>query len=199
MSADKLCDLLSPYTKIRFFLTFKLLQTFQLTSFNQFDIRKPAVTSVFSEYWVYSLHILYILCCSVECIMRTHAAGEGGNPLQRGVGSPIHTPTLGGGDCHTFIPFTSPFPCTPLCLPPMILATSSYSNWNGAMGVLGGKKDLALPPDTWLCPAVPLPAVRVFIKMKSGWRGSVAWGKTTGKSRVKPDSVLLKYPCVRYK
>lgn len=64
------------------------------------------------------LHILYILCCSLEWVMSTHAAGEGGNSLQRGVGSPIHTPTLGGGDCHTFIPFTSPFLCMPLCLPP---------------------------------------------------------------------------------
>lgn len=49
--------------------------------------------------------------------MSAHAAGEGGNPLQSGVGSPIHTPILGGGDCHTFIPFTSMFLCTPSDFP----------------------------------------------------------------------------------
>lgn len=66
----------------------------------------------------------------------------------------------------------------------LILATSTYSNWNGAMQVFLGKKNHALLPtsvgrtsDTWLCPAV-----EIFIKMNSGWSGSVAWEQTTGKA-----------------
>lgn len=94
--------------------------------------------------------------------MSTHAAGEGGNPLQRGVGSPIHTPTLGGGDATLSSLSHLRFLCTPHCLPPVILATSSHSNWNGAMGVSG---------DSSLCwmwttrGSVPL------------WRSSLRWNQ----------------------
>lgn len=112
--------------------------------------------------------------------MSAQAAGEGENPLQRGVGSPIHTPTLGGGDCHTFIPFTSPILCTPLCLPllfsPPRLIRIEMEQW----GCLGGKGTLicflalSRTSDTWLCPAVKLPAVKIFIKMKSEWSESAA-------------------------
>lgn len=57
-------------------------------------------------------------------VLRACAAGEGGDPLHRGVGRPIHTPTPGGGDRHTFIPFTSLL----LYTPPVILAIAFYSN-----------------------------------------------------------------------
>lgn len=56
------------------------------------------------------------------------------------------------------------------------------------MGVFGGLKK-----DTWL-----YPAVKIFIKMKSGWSESVAWGQTTVEKQ-NDTSVLLKYPYAHYK
>lgn len=112
--------------------------------------------------------------------MSTHAAGEGGNPLQRGVGSPIHTPTLGGGDGHTFIPFTSPFPLhAPLSSPRDSRHLISFElKWSN--GCVRGQLALLNVNDTWLCPAV-----KIFIKMKSGRSGSVTRGQTTGKAQRK--------------
>lgn len=71
--------------------------------------------------------------------MSARAAGEGGNPLQRRVGSPSHTGRLGGGDCSTFIPIYFDAPLHALLLHPVILGTSSSLTRDEARGTLGTK------------------------------------------------------------
>lgn len=134
--------------------------------------------------------------------MNAHAAGEGENPLQRGVGSPIHTPTLGGGDCHTFIPFTSPFLCTPLCLPPLFspprLIRIKIEQWGCFWGVRTLTASFLCEWYKWHVALSHCKASCCEDLHQDEIRMECECCMTTNhcKNRVKPDSVLLKYPCV---
>jgi len=116
--------------------------------------------------------------------MRTRAAAEGGNPLQTGVGSPIHTPTLGGADCHTFVlshlrsparPFVSPPWSQPSPLIQIIIEPLVCGETDGA-----GFASRREARSCWT-----LPAVEVFMRMTSGW--------------VSHEGTPMENPCVRFK
>lgn len=79
--------------------------------------------------------------------------------LQRGEGRLIHTNIiLGGVDSHLVASFTSPFLFKPLCFP--LWFSLLHLIWIEMKRCYASSQ----VTDMWLCPAV-----RMFIKMKSGW------------------------------
>lgn len=142
------------------------LQLCHYDSLTQFDINQHSLQC--------SLNIESMLAYSLHIMLQSGVYNENTccrrgreSPAERGGQPHSHSNTGRWGLPH-FHPFHISAPLHAPPSPSMILFTSSYSNCNRAMGVLRRKKDIAVLPDTWLCPAVTLPAVKVFIEMKSG-------------------------------